>query len=73
VIIATTLAAAFIGGISVSVAALLGAGIAREERDHSMLGHPATQAARFSRRVVGLYVHTSTAPPAEALTAHSAS
>jgi hypothetical protein len=38
--------------------ALLAVGIAREERNHSMLGQPATRTAAVTRQVTGLHVRT---------------
>jgi hypothetical protein len=55
IIIAITVTA-FLTGVIVGIIALLRAGIAREERDHSLRGEPATRAARATRRVVRLYV-----------------
>lgn len=51
-------ASAFLAGAIAGVIALLRAGIAREESDHSLLGDPATRATAATRRVVGLYVRT---------------
>jgi hypothetical protein len=45
-------------GAIAGVIALLRAGIAREEADHSLLGDPATRATAATRRIVGLYVRT---------------
>jgi hypothetical protein len=56
VIIIVIAAIAFLTGVIVGIIALLRAGIAREERDHSLRGEPATRAARAARRVVRLYV-----------------
>ncbi len=47
---------AFVIGVIAAVIVLLRVGIAREERDHSLLDHPATRAAGVTRRLVGLYV-----------------
>jgi hypothetical protein len=55
-IIYALVAAAFVIGIVVGGIVLLRAGIAREERDRSMLGVPATRASGVTRRMVGLYV-----------------
>jgi hypothetical protein len=55
-IIYALVAAAFVIGIVAAVIVLLRAGIAREERDHSLLDRPATRAAGVTRRMVGLYV-----------------
>jgi hypothetical protein len=51
-------ASAFLTGVIAGVIALLRAGIAREESDHSLLRDPTTRAAAATRRVVGLYVRT---------------
>jgi hypothetical protein len=56
VITVTILAAALLGSVVVGLTALLSVGIAHEERNHSMLGQPATRAAAVTRQVVGLYV-----------------
>lgn len=55
-IIYALVAAAFVIGVIAAVTVLLRAGIAREERDHSLLDRPATRAAGVTRRMVGLYV-----------------
>jgi len=56
VIIIVIAAIAFLAGAIAGIIALLRAGIAREESDHSLRGEPATRAARATRRVVRLYV-----------------
>ena len=55
-IIYVLVAAAFVIGVIAAVIVLLRVGIAREERDHSLLDRPATRAAGVTRRMVGLYV-----------------
>lgn len=55
-IIYALVAAAFVIGVIVVGVVLLRVGIAREERDRSMLGVPATRASGVTRRMVGLYV-----------------
>jgi hypothetical protein len=55
-IIYALVAAAFVIGVIAAFIVLLRAGIAREERDHSLLDRPATRAAGVTRRMVGLYV-----------------
>jgi hypothetical protein len=55
-IIYALVAAAFVIGVIVGGIVLLRIGIAREERDRSMLGVPATRASGVTRRMVGLYV-----------------
>jgi len=55
-IIYALVAAAFVIGVIAAVIVLLRAGIAREERDRSLLDRPATRAAGVTRRMVGLYV-----------------
>ena len=55
-IIYALVAAAFVIGVFAAVIVLLRAGIAREERDRSLLDRPATRAAGITRRMVGLYV-----------------
>jgi hypothetical protein len=52
------LASAIPGAVIAGVIALLRAGIAREESDHSLLGDPTTRVTAATRRVVGLYVRT---------------
>jgi hypothetical protein len=59
VIIIVIAAIAFLTGAIVGIIALLRAGIAREESDHSLRGEPATRAARATRRVVRLYASRS--------------
>jgi hypothetical protein len=49
-------ASAFLAGVIAGAIALLRAGIAREESDHSLLGGSPTRATAATRRVVGLYV-----------------
>jgi hypothetical protein len=51
-------AGAFLAVVMAGGIALLRAGIAREESDHSLLSDPTTRAATATRRVVGLYVRT---------------
>jgi hypothetical protein len=51
-------ASAFLAGVIAGVIALLRAGIAREESDHSLLDDPATRTTAATRRVVGLYLRT---------------
>lgn len=55
-IIYALLAAAFAIGVIAAVIVLLRIGIAREERDRSLMDHPTTRAAGVTRRMVGLYV-----------------
>ena len=55
-IIYALVAAAFVIVVIAAFIVLLRAGIAREERDHSLLDRPATRAAGVTRRMVGLYV-----------------
>lgn len=43
-------------GVIAAVIVLLRVGIAREERDRSLLDRPPTRAAGVTRRMVGLYV-----------------
>ena len=50
--------AAITAVLAVAVIALLRAGIAREESDHSLLASPRTRSALVTRRMVGLYVRT---------------
>ena len=55
-IIYALVAAAFVIGLIAAVVVLLRAGIAREERDRSLLDRPTTRASGVTRRMVGLYV-----------------
>jgi len=49
-------------GLAFAVIAMLQAGIAREEADHSLLADPTTASAKATRCLVGLYVRTPERP-----------
>lgn len=55
-IIYALVATVFVIGFIAAVIVVLRAGIAREERDRSLLDRPATRASGITRRMVGLYV-----------------
>ena len=52
------LAAVAAASVLIAIVALLRAGIAREDSDHSLRSEPPTLAAALTRRIVGLYAST---------------
>lgn len=44
-----------LAGLLIAIVALLRAGIAREDSEHSLRSQPPTLAAALTRRIVGLY------------------